>query len=61
MYKIKIGKACSQNGRIYEGFQNFNGKPRVKRLLEIPRRRWEENVKIDLEEIGVNTRNFIKL
>ena len=30
-----------------------------KRPLERPRRRWEENVRIDLIEIGVNTRNWV--
>jgi hypothetical protein len=28
------------------------GKPDGKRLLERPRRRWEDNIKIDLREIG---------
>jgi hypothetical protein len=28
------------------------GKPEVKRLLGRPRRRWEENIKLDLQEVG---------
>jgi hypothetical protein len=24
-----------------------------------PRRRWEDNIKIDLKEIGINTRNLV--
>ena len=27
-------------------------KPDVKRPLGIPRRRWEDNIKIDLQEVG---------
>ena len=30
-----------------------------KRPLERPRRRWEDNIRIDLKEIGVNTTNWI--
>ena len=30
----------------------FVGKPDGKRPLERPRRRWEDNIKMDLEEVG---------
>ena len=30
-----------------------------KRPLGRPRRRWEENIKIDLKEIGINTRDWV--
>ena len=29
------------------------GKPRVKRPLGRPRHRWEDNIKMDLQEVGV--------
>jgi hypothetical protein len=29
------------------------GKPEGKRLLRIPRRRWEDNITMDLTEIGL--------
>ena len=29
------------------------GKPEGKRPLERPRRRWEDNIKMDLQEVGV--------
>jgi hypothetical protein len=32
--------------------QNFIGKPEGKSTLERPRRKWEDNNKIDLKEIG---------
>ena len=35
------------------------GKPTGKRFLGRPRRRWEDNIRIDLEEIGINTRNWV--
>ena len=27
--------------------------------LRTPRRRWEENVRMDFKEIGINTRNWV--
>ena len=44
--------ACSQNGG--SAFKILTGKPTGKRPLERPRRRWEENIRMDLEEIGIN-------
>jgi hypothetical protein len=37
------------------------GSPEGKRPLGRPRRRWEDNVKIDLREIGINGTNWIRL
>ena len=40
-------------------FKILTGKPTGKRPLGRPRRRWEDNIKIDLKEIGINTRNWV--
>jgi len=32
------------------------GKPEGKRQLGRPRRRWEDNIKMDLQEVGFSTR-----
>jgi hypothetical protein len=32
-----------------------------KRLLGRPRRRWEDNIKMDLREIGIDEANWIRL
>jgi hypothetical protein len=37
------------------------GRPECKRPLGRPRRRWEDNIKIDLSEIGINWANWIRL
>jgi hypothetical protein len=37
------------------------GKPEVKRPLGRPRRRWEENSKMDLQEVGCEGVNWIGL
>ena len=38
-------------------FKILTGKPIGKRPLGRPRRRWEDNIRIDLKEIVINTRN----
>jgi hypothetical protein len=37
------------------------GKPEGKRLLGRPRRRWKDNIKVDLLEIGLNVVDWIGL
>ena len=36
-------------------FKILAGKPTGKRPLGRPRRRWEDNIRINLKEIGINT------
>ena len=50
--------------RIEEGrspFRILTGKPTGKGSLVRPGRRWEENIRMYLKEIGVNTRNWLDL
>jgi len=35
--------------------------PKVKTPLETPARRWEDNIKMDLREIGIDGANWIRL
>ena len=37
------------------------GKPEVKRSLGRPRRRWEDNIKVDRQEVGCGGMNWIDL
>ena len=37
----------------------LTGEPTGKRPLGRPRRRWEENIRMDLEEIGINAGNWV--
>ena len=37
------------------------GKPEGKRPLGRPRRRWEDNIKINLQEVGCGGMNWIEL
>jgi hypothetical protein len=40
-------------------FKILAGKLTGKRPLGKPRHRWEENIRIGLKEIGINTRNWV--
>ena len=40
-------------------FKMLTGKPTGKRPLGRPRRRWEDNIRTDLEEIGINVGNWV--
>ena len=42
-------------------FKILTGKPTRKRPLGRPRRRWEDNIRMDLEEIGINEGNWVNL
>ena len=39
-------------------FKISTGKPTGKRPLGRPRRRWEDNIRMDLEDIGINAWNW---
>ena len=48
--------------RMEEGrsaFRILTGKPTGNRLLRRPRRRWEDIIRMDLEEIGINVDNCV--
>ena len=49
---------CDQNGGRYKCFQNFN-KPTGKRPLGRLRRKWEDNIRMNLKEIYINTRKGV--
>jgi hypothetical protein len=46
-----MGGACSTNGEKRNACRIFVGKPEGKRSLGRPRRRWEDNIKMDLRGI----------
>jgi hypothetical protein len=47
-----MGRACSTIGEKGNAYRMCVGKPGGKRSLGSTRRRWVDNVKIDLREIG---------
>ena len=40
-------------------FKILIGKPRGKRPLGRPRRRWEDNIRMDLQEIDISAENWV--
>ena len=49
--------ASKEEGR--SSFKILTGKPTRKRPLGRPRRRWEDNNRMDLEEIVINAGNWV--
>jgi hypothetical protein len=55
-----MGRACSAHGEIRNAYI-FVGKPEGKRLLRRPRRRWDENIKMELKKMGWEVVDWIHL
>ena len=49
--------AIMEEGR--SAFKILTGKPTRKRSLGRPRRRWEDNIRMDLQELGMNAGNWV--
>jgi hypothetical protein len=47
-----MGRACSTNGERRNAYRIWVGKPEGRRPLGRPRRRWVDNINMDLREIG---------
>jgi hypothetical protein len=47
-----MGRACSAYWDRRGVYRVVVGKPEVRRPLARPRRRWEDNIKMDLQEVG---------
>jgi hypothetical protein len=69
-FLILVSTIIEKNGwvvhvaRMWEGrgmYRVLVGKPEGKRPLGIPRRRWENNLKIDLQEVGCGVMDWIEL
>jgi hypothetical protein len=56
-----MGRACSTNGEKRNACRILVGKPEGKRLLERPRCRWVDNIKIDLRVIEWDGMGWIDL
>jgi hypothetical protein len=64
LLKIKeneVGWICGMQGEGRGAYRVLVGRPEGKRPLGRPRRRWEDNIKMDLGEIGIDGANWIWL
>ena len=67
MQRIRVIKSrrlrwAGHVARMEEGrsaFKILTGKPTGNRPLERPSRRWEDNIRMDLEEIGISAGNWV--
>jgi hypothetical protein len=56
-----MGGECSTNGGKRNAYRILVGKPEGKRPLGRPRRRWEDNIRMDVREIGWGGMDWIDL
>jgi hypothetical protein len=56
-----VGGTCGTNGEKRKVYKLLVGKPEGKRPIGRPKRRWIDNIKMDLLEIGVNVVDWIGL
>jgi len=61
MQKNEMGGTCSEYGDRRGVYRVLVGKPDGKTPLGKPRRRWEDNIKMDLEEVGFGGMEEIEL
>jgi hypothetical protein len=59
--KNEMGGACSADGDERGVYRVLVGKLEEKRPLGRPRRRWEDNIRMDLQEVGCRGRDWIGL
>jgi hypothetical protein len=56
-----VGGTCGTHGEERGVYRVLVGRPESKRPLGRPRRRWEDNIKVDLRELGIGGGNWIQL
>jgi len=56
-----MGRAWSTHGRDEKCIQNFGLKPEGKQPLRWSRHRWDDNIRMDLQEIGQKNVDWIHL
>jgi hypothetical protein len=56
-----MGGACGAYGAGEGGAQGSVGRPEGKRPLGRPRRRWRDNIKMDLQEVGGGCEDWMEL
>jgi hypothetical protein len=59
--KIRWAGHVTRKGKRSGVYRVLVGKPEGIRLLGRPRHRWEDNIKMDLQEVGCGGMDWIKL
>jgi hypothetical protein len=58
--EVEVGGTCGTHGGR-SVYRVLVGRPEDKRPLGRPRRKWDDNIKLDLREIGIDGTNWIRL
>ena len=56
---MRLTERVARKEEVRSAFKILTGTPAGKRPLGRPRRSWEENIRMDLKEIGFNTSNCV--
>jgi hypothetical protein len=56
-----MGRTCSTHGEGRVVYRFLVGRPEGKRPVARSRRRWEDNINVDLRERGIDGTNWIQL
>jgi len=56
-----MGRACSTYGGEESIYRVMVGEPEGKRPLGRPRRRWKDNIIMDVQEVGCGSMDWIEL
>jgi hypothetical protein len=56
-----MGGACGSHGEVRGAYNILVGRPEGRRQLGRPRRRWEDNIRMYLREIGFGDVDWIHL
>jgi hypothetical protein len=59
--KNEMGESCSAYVERKGVYRVLVGKPEGKRPLERPRRRWEDNINMDVQEVEFGVMDWIEL
>ncbi|KAJ4444125.1 hypothetical protein ANN_05914 [Periplaneta americana] len=59
--RLRWAGHVARMGEFRNAYRVLVGRPEGKRPLGRPRRRWEDNIKMDLREVGYDGRNWINL
>jgi DNA-binding transcriptional regulator GbsR (MarR family) len=50
--RMRLAEHVARMGERRDVYRVLVGKPEIKRQFGRPRRRWEDNIKMDLQEVG---------
>jgi hypothetical protein len=59
--KTEMGRTCSTYGGRRGAYRVLVRKPEGRRSLGRPKRRWEDNIKMDLREVGWGGMDWVNL